>query len=72
MIYILRKKDILFFNMSRRQMVGDKLCSPFLDGLVENLKYSYYVLEIRKEKKNRVKKIKNSKYKIFRFRQTFM
>ena len=58
-----KKKDILFFNMSRRQMVGDKLCSPFLDGLVENLKYSYYVLEIRK-KEEQSKKIKtpNIKY----------
>lgn len=58
-----KKKDLLFFNMSRRQTVGDELCSPFLDGLVEELEYSYYVLEIRnKEEQSNKIKTPNIKY----------
>lgn len=57
-----KKRDILFFNMSRRWTIGNELYSPFLDGLVENLEYSYYVLEER-SKERQSKKIKTSNIK---------
>lgn len=44
---ILHRADVLFINLPRRQEIDGIYYSPFLDGLVENLKYSYYVLEAR-------------------------
>lgn len=51
----LNKKDILFVNMSRRQEINNVYYSPYLDGLVNELNYSYYILEARARENRNIK-----------------
>lgn len=51
----LNKKDVLFVNMSRRQEINNVYYSPYLDELVNELNYSYYILEARARENRNVK-----------------